>query len=51
MCSSEVVCSKKLYTPWSIYRKFTVDPGDMVVIYAKKQGKILKKQLFAKEIN
>ncbi len=24
MCGSEVICSKKLYTPWSIYRKFTV---------------------------
>ena len=24
MFGSEVMCSKKLYTPWSIYRKLTV---------------------------
>ena len=24
MCGSEVMCSKKLYTPWSVYRQFTV---------------------------
>ena len=24
MCGSEVMCSKKLNTPWSIYRKFTL---------------------------
>jgi len=25
MCCSEVMCSYKLYTPWSIHRKFTAD--------------------------
>ncbi len=36
MCGSEVMCSKKLYTPWSIYRKFTVEEPQG---YESKPGK------------
>ena len=39
MCGSEVMCSKKLWTPWFIYHKFTVIHVD-----------IYKKSKFEKEI-